>query len=362
MNIYLFKKIDSLKKKIERISSDKFKIYIIKQILYIFWIPYKNCSKIFLFFIKKFQLLILQSQSEKYAIYLNPFGRFGNNIQQLLIAIIIRELFDIKIFLSKDFELVFSSLGFNINKINYLLNKNEKKEKIIQIKKVFFFYNEVPSIFNKSFTRSRINSSPFLILRNDTFINDKLLFKNLDNSKNKLYSIFSEVIKSNFTKNIYSSSRYNELCFLHLRAGDINNHKLDHFVTNPLSYYLWLRKYFKNIIVVTEPGKDHILLSEILKIFDVIELKRSNEFIEDFSCLANCQNLATSGVSTFPIAASIFNKNLKNFYSSNIYLREHLNPTFLSLNVKKYEYQCNEYWEKWFNINPEKRKNLIFES
>lgn len=362
MNIFLEKKIYSVKKFFERISIDKYKIYIIKQTFYIFWIPFKNFSKIFLFFLKKFQLLILQNQSEKYAIYLKPFGRFGNNIQQLLIAIIHRELFDVKIFLSKDFELILSSIGFDINKINYLLNKNEKKEKMIQIKKVFFFFNEVPSIFNKSFTRSRINNSPFLILRNDTFINDKLLSKNIENSKNKLYPIISDVIKSNIEKNNPSLYRYNELCFLHLRSGDINCHKLDHFVTNPLSYYHWLRKYFKKIIIVTEPGKDHLLLAEIIKIFDVIEIKRSKEFIKDFSFLANCQNLATSGVSTFPIAASIFNKNLKNFYSSNIYLREHLNPKFLSLNIKKYEYQCNKYWKKWFKTDPDKRKNLIFES
>ena len=138
-------------------------------------------------------------------------------------------------------------------------------------------------------------------------------FKNIENSKNKLYPIISDVIKSNIEKNNPSLYRYNELCFLHLRSGDINCHNLDHFVTNPLSYYHWLRKYFKKIIIVTEPGKDHLLLAEIIKIFDVIEIKRSKEFIKDFSFLANCQNLATSGVSTFPIAASIFNKNLKNF-------------------------------------------------
>ena len=333
-----------------------------KQILYLLIIPYKFFLSILFFIFKKYQLYKLTRFNNLYAIKLVPFGRFGNNIQQLIIAVIIRQLYGIRIFLDEDFESMLKSNEFDIFQINFLLNNNINNKNTIFIKKVFFFFNEVPTLFTRNYTRSRINLSPFMILRNDTFLNEKKIFQNIEKSINKLSPPINKVLESNYDQKLSDSYINNEVCFLHLRSGDINNHHLDHFVTNPLSYYLWLRKYFEKLIIITEPGKDHILLKEIMNIFNVIYVKRSNQFIQDFSCIAQCKNLATSGVSTFPIAAALFNKNLKKIFFSNIFLKEHLNPNFLNNKVKKYVYDGNDYWRKWFKTDIDKRKNLILES
>jgi len=126
---------------------------------------------------------------------------------------------------------------------------------------------------------------------------------------------------------------------IHIRTGDIFKrdwHSL--YTQNPLSYFLKISEGFEKVIVVCGKDRNNPVLNYLKenKKFNI----QSNSFKEDFNILLNAKNLATSGVSGFPIAAALLSQKLENFYHSNIYLKEHLNPEMINkkiINVHSYE-------------------------
>ena len=84
---------------------------------------------------------------------------------------------------------------------------------------------------------------------------------------------------------------------------------------------------------------------------------------EDYATLLSAKNLATSGVGTFGISAALCSQNIKNFFTSDAYLTEHLNYTMLyntdivvhELELKNYipVYPCS-----WKN-NEQQRKLML---
>ena len=118
---------------------------------------------------------------------------------------------------------------------------------------------------------------------------------------------------------------------------------------------------FKNVQIVVEPNSNNPVVFELQKIsrlkFQSLSLK------EDFATLLAAKNLATSGVGTFAISAALCSPNIKNLFSSNAYLTEHLNYTMLygtQVNVREIKlidyipvYPCS-----WTN-NPEQRKLML---
>ena len=64
---------------------------------------------------------------------------------------------------------------------------------------------------------------------------------------------------------------------------------------------------------------------------------------EDFNILFNAINLATSGVGTFPIAAALLSNKLRNFYYTDLYSDEHLNPKMVTnKRVNHFKYKVEE--------------------
>ena len=66
----------------------------------------------------------------------------------------------------------------------------------------------------------------------------------------------------------------------------------------------------------------------------------SGSLENDANILLNAPNLATSGVSAFPIACALLSQKLENLIVSNIYLNEHLNPKMINkdfVDVERYE-------------------------
>ena len=82
-----------------------------------------------------------------------------------------------------------------------------------------------------------------------------------------------------------------------------------------------------------------------------------------YTILMQAKNLATSGAGSFAISAAFCSKNIRNFYCSNLYSLNTLNPVMLKeqLNVYKADIDGNKYikgneWnpqviEKIFNYN-----------
>lgn len=149
---------------------------------------------------------------------------------------------------------------------------------------------------------------------------------------------------------------------IHIRGGDIIavQHQAHNYVQNPLSYYLALIEDFKNVIVVAEPNSDNPVISELRKIE---RLKfQSSSVLEDYATLLAAKNLATSGVGTFAVSAALCSKNIKNIFTSDRYLTEHLNYTMLyNTDVTVYEIELEDYipvypcsWK-----NDEEQRNLM---
>ena len=84
---------------------------------------------------------------------------------------------------------------------------------------------------------------------------------------------------------------------------------------------------YKKVIIVTEKDLKNPIINKLSMSYD-IEIQ-SSSLENDFNTLLNAQNLASSGISTFPIAAALCSKNLKNFYHSSLINRKHLNPELL---------------------------------
>lgn len=132
---------------------------------------------------------------------------------------------------------------------------------------------------------------------------------------------------------------------IHIRGGDIIEREYEkphNYVQNPLSYYLALIDDFKNVIVVVEPNSNNPVVPELRKIK---RLKfQSLSVAEDYATLLAAKNLATSGVGTFAISAALCSQNIKNLFTSNAYLTEHLNCSMLyDTDVTVYEVELKNY-------------------
>ena len=132
---------------------------------------------------------------------------------------------------------------------------------------------------------------------------------------------------------------------IHIRGGDIIEREYEkphNYVQNPLSYYLALIDDFKNVIVVVEPNSNNPVIPELQKIE---RLKfQSLSVAEDYATLLATKNLATSGVGTFAVSAALCSHNIKNLFTSNAYLTEHLNCSMLcDTDVTVYEIELKDY-------------------
>ena len=82
---------------------------------------------------------------------------------------------------------------------------------------------------------------------------------------------------------------------------------------------------------------------------------------KDFSTLMRSKNIATSGTGTFAVAAALCSSNIENFYCSNLYLDEHLNPEMvMSSEIKVHMMELDNYiqYKTWKN-DKEHRKFIL---
>ena len=117
---------------------------------------------------------------------------------------------------------------------------------------------------------------------------------------------------------------------MHLRSGD-NYHRVfnppTNYVPNPLIYYLNLIESFDKCILITESDDENPIVHELRKI-DKVQIQ-SSSVSEDFATLMNAENVALSGVGTFAMAAALCSKRIKNLYTTDLLLTEHLNYTMM---------------------------------
>ena len=121
-----------------------------------------------------------------------------------------------------------------------------------------------------------------------------------------------------------------------------------------------IKKYEKILLVTSEEQNNPVI--KVLKKYNNIKIQ-STSIENDFNTIYNATNLATSGVGTFPIAAALMSKNLKNLYYSNLYLEEHLNPSMISKNkIKHYKFCIDESYKNQYSFSKDLESLLLDKS
>ena len=249
------------------------------------------------------------------------YGRFGNNIQQICNGILYSQ----------------------INEDGFVSPQHDLIEQII------------------------VNHEGKTMLRPNRFFHYNTQNKDFDIPIDYLYENIGKVAKQylvpNFKFNI-GKSFDDDTLVIHIRSGDIfaHEHNPPHdYVPNPLCYYLNLIEEYDKIIVVTEPDNRNPIIDELRKIEKVTV--QSDSVGEDFATLMGAKNLASSGTGTFAVAAALCSSNLKNFYCTDLYLDEHLNPEMIMKceGVKVYMMELKNYIQLKNWKNDEEQRKFILE-
>lgn len=250
------------------------------------------------------------------------FESFGNNIQQIALAITYCNLYGYNFYLENhpyinDFKVVNNNFFENFSKIR---------------RSYRFFY------FDKPITNFYQRKDYFNKDENDFPIFEGQLSYYVEN----LHETVQKFIKPNLK--IYKKINLGEdTLVIHIRSGDIfelNWHSM--YVQNPLSYFKMLIEMYKKTIVVTSDFKNPVI--EILSKLKNVTIVSGN-FIDDINILLNAKNLASSGVGTFVVAAALLSNSISRFYCSQYYLNEHLNPEMLKNNIEINKFYIENYIE-----------------
>ena len=151
---------------------------------------------------------------------------------------------------------------------------------------------------------------------------------------------------------------------MHLRSGD-NYHRIfdppTNYIPNPLIFYLNLIESYDKCILITEEDRQNPIVHELAKI-DKVKIQ-SSTVADDFATLMNAENVALSGVGTFAMAAALCSSTLKNLYTTDLLLTEHLNYSMLyNTNVDVHVMELDNYLPvfpcSWKNTE-EQRKFIL---
>ena len=151
---------------------------------------------------------------------------------------------------------------------------------------------------------------------------------------------------------------------MHLRSGD-NYHRIfdppTNYIPNPLIFYLNLIESYDKCILITEQDRENPIVHELAKI-DKVQIQ-SSTVEDDFATLMNAENVALSGVGTFAMAAALCSTTLKNLYTTDLLLTEHLNYTMLyktsvDVNVMELDNYLPVFPCSWKNTE-EQRKFIL---
>ncbi len=251
------------------------------------------------------------------------FSRFGNNLQQIAIGILYANKNKGNFYL-KNFEYIENFSIIN-NKFSNFFSFFKKYYR-------FFYFSE-----NKDFPKNGLNT---------TYVNDNIekVFKSQIQPRIK------------FLNNLYID---NKTLVIHVRSGDIFQLPISSYYQNPLNYFLKVIAEYDEVLIVTSSEINNPVCKELLRL-DKVRLQTSS-VENDFNTLSNATNLCTSGVGTFPIAAALVSNKLKNFYYSNLYSLEHLNPEMiLNPNVDHHKYLIQDRYKKQYSQSSD-FKSLILD-
>ena len=266
------------------------------------------------------------------------YGRLGNNIQQILLAIMHAESFKGTAEIPEE-QLAIQGLDQFFPPL--LFDFTEDKPIASIYKSNFFFFDG----FALSLSRwPRLHSVEGFLRR------ESLLSANYVNTN--LHRVCVQYLRPYLRSGqSHSLTVHESSLVIHLRGGDVADMGCALYAINPLCYYQFLSEMHRDVVLVAEPGPAHPLLNNIKGLFPDCKIF-SGSVQEDFELLRGARFLASSGVGTFCVAAALLSENLNRFYCSSAYLNEHLNPAMLNTKrVEVIEYKMKRYIELWHKSN-----------
>ena len=151
--------------------------------------------------------------------------------------------------------------------------------------------------------------------------------------REEVYSKMQRICRDHIAPNLIlpeKDSFGDDTIVMHLRSGD-NYHRIfdppTNYIPNPLIFYLNLIESFDKCILITEPDRENPIVHELTKI-DKVQIQ-SSTVEDDFATLMSAKNIALSGVGTFAMAAALCSSEIKNLYTTDLLLTEHLNYSML---------------------------------
>ena len=250
------------------------------------------------------------------------FESFGNNIQQIALGILYCNLNNYNFYLKghpyiNDFKVINNS--FN-DRLSFLKKRY----------RFFYFDKPVTNFYDrKDYLNKAENDFPISENDKEYYINN-------------IHETVQKFIKPNL--HIYENVQIGkETLVIHIRSGDIfKNNWHSMYVQNPVSYFEKLMEKFEKVIIVTSDYANPVI--NILAKYEKVKIL-TGTFKDDLNILLNAQNLASSGVGTFVVSAAMLSKKIENFFCSQYYLNEHLNPTMLNEEINVNFFNIKEYIE-----------------
>jgi hypothetical protein len=268
------------------------------------------------------------------------YGGTGNNIQQLLLALGHAKEFRGKLSINQ-MQLQEAGLGrlFQPIDVDFSPGKSENE----QFTSKFFHFTE------HTFSRKSTQRMHFLqgtIPRRECLVSRRWTERNL-------HLLATNLLRHHLTPPAALSPEDDQIV-IWIRSGELANLNYTYYITNPLYFYKILAGRYRHALIITQASADHILLDAITSLFDSVSIERLGfddaHRDQGFEIMRQAKNLATSGVSTFPLAAALLSDNLENFHCSDAFMVEHLNPLLLDPHrVKRHIVALPGYHSQWLN-------------
>lgn len=272
-----------------------------------------------------------------------PFCQLGNNVQQILIAWLHAERYGGSLSMSSAFYAHCQTIGINPRRIERYIPFEAIPDSAYVVSASFFHFTDHSFLRNPRLTAWKAGFSP----RRCSLLREAEIRQGASFAASQCRDAFISLLEPALSSSMAVHQQPDTDCLiLHLRAGDVSNLAKAEYATNPLCYYEALGKLFHRLVIVTQPGPEHVLLRAIPGFFESVQVV-SGDFRDDFRFLENAETLATSGVSTFPIAAGLLSKRLQRLYASDAYLCEHLNPLFLQKQCEVCLFRMPGFLAQW---------------
>ena len=270
------------------------------------------------------------------------YGRLGNNIIQVLNAILIALYYNYNIILPQHnyFNTTYIIINEKITIENEKINSIENGD--------FYFWAGIKNIDTKLFKLYKLNK----------LNNDKAF----------------EILKSSFNfTNFKLHNLKNNDVLIHMRGGDIFDNTNPHgvYIMPPLSYYIDIIKSIKFDDIIDKPviyliSEDTLnpCVNELLKLYPQI-IYKNQSLNDDISLILSAHNIISS-FGTFISSLIYISSNIKNLYEVSYYNDDHAyssNDYRVFTNINFYTTELTEYrnlMRPWRNTQEQKKLMLDY--